>query len=112
MIDVGKGGAGGGMQNKPMPEAPTAWLPYVRVDDVKKTGAKARKLGVTIQADYVDIGAMGTIGVFTDPQEQRLASGPCPQSPIPRARKRGCGIRIGRQAFTKTSGVARPCASS
>jgi len=27
MIDVGKGGTGGGMQKSPMPEAPAAWLP-------------------------------------------------------------------------------------
>ncbi len=44
MIDVG-GGVGGGMQKKPMPEAPTAWLPYVQVDDVKATIAKAIKAG-------------------------------------------------------------------
>ena len=31
MIDVG-GGTGGGMQAKPMPEAPTGWMPYVQVD--------------------------------------------------------------------------------
>jgi hypothetical protein len=66
MIDVGKG-TGGGMQRKPMPEAPTMWLPYVQVDDVKKTVAKARKLGAEIQVEYMDIGEMGAIGVFTDP---------------------------------------------
>ncbi len=67
MIDVGKGGTGGGMQKKQMPEAPTMWLPYVQVDDAKKTGAKARKLGASVQLEYMDIGAMGAIGVFTDP---------------------------------------------
>ena len=66
-IDVGKGGAGGGMQKKPMPGAPSMWLPYVQVDDVKKTVAKARKLGAEILIDYMDIGDMGAIGVFTDP---------------------------------------------
>lgn len=66
-IDVGKGGAGGGMQKKPMPEAPTMWLPYVLVDDVKKTVEKARKLGAKIQVEYMQIADMGAIGVFTDP---------------------------------------------
>jgi uncharacterized protein len=66
MIDVGKG-TGGGMQKKPMPDAPTMWLPYVQVDDVKKTVAKAVKLGATAQVELMDIGDMGTIGVFTDP---------------------------------------------
>lgn len=66
-IDVGKAGTGGGMQKKAMPEAPTAWLPYVQVDDVKKSVAKARKLGATIQLEYMEIGEMGAIGVFLDP---------------------------------------------
>jgi predicted enzyme related to lactoylglutathione lyase len=66
MVDVGKG-TGGGMQKKPMPDAPTMWLPYVQVDDVKKTVAKAVKLGATAQVEFMDIGEMGAIGVFTDP---------------------------------------------
>jgi predicted enzyme related to lactoylglutathione lyase len=43
------------------------WLPYVEVDDVKKTVEKARKLGANIQVDYMEIGDMGAIGVFVDP---------------------------------------------
>jgi len=65
-VDVGKG-TGGGMQKKPMPEAPTLWLPYVEVDDVKKTVAKAHKLGANVQVEYMEIGDMGAIGVFIDP---------------------------------------------
>lgn len=71
LIDVG-GGTGGGMQQKPMPEAPTAWLPYVQVDDVKKTIAKAHKAGAAIALDYMDIGDMGAIGVFIDPSGAAL----------------------------------------
>ena len=66
-IDVGKGGTGGGMQKKPMPDAPTMWLPYVEVDDVKKTVAKASKLGAKVMVDFMEIGDMGAIGVFVDP---------------------------------------------
>jgi predicted enzyme related to lactoylglutathione lyase len=66
MIDVG-GGAGGGMQKKPMAEAPTAWLPYVQVEDVKATMAKAIKAGATPALEYQDIGDMGAIGIFIDP---------------------------------------------
>ena len=40
MIAPGKG-AGGGMQAKPMPEAPVTWLPYVEVDSVPRSLAKA-----------------------------------------------------------------------
>lgn len=66
MIDVG-GGTGGGMQSKPMPEAPTGWMPYVQVDDVKATVAKATKAGGTAMVPYQEIGDMGAIGVFADP---------------------------------------------
>jgi len=66
MIDVG-GGVGGGMQKKMMPEAPTAWLPYVQVDSVKATMAKAVKLGAKVALEYQEIGDMGAIGIFIDP---------------------------------------------
>jgi uncharacterized protein len=67
MIDVGKG-VGGGMMVKPIPEQPTAWLPYVEVDDVKKTIAKAKKLGANVVVEYMEIpGGMGAFGVFVDP---------------------------------------------
>jgi predicted enzyme related to lactoylglutathione lyase len=66
MIDVA-GGVGGGMAKKQSPEAPNAWLPYVQVDDVKATMAKAVKAGATAAVEYQDIGDMGAIGVFIDP---------------------------------------------
>jgi len=66
MIDVGKG-TGGGMMKKPMPEAPTQWLPYAQVDSVKKTVAKAKKAGATVIVEYQSIGEMGAIGIFVDP---------------------------------------------
>jgi uncharacterized protein len=67
MIDVA-GGTGGGMQARPMPEAPTGWMPYVQVDDVKVTVAKATKAGAKAILPYQEIGEMGAIGVFADPQ--------------------------------------------
>jgi predicted enzyme related to lactoylglutathione lyase len=66
MIDVGEG-VGGGMQSKQMPDAPTGWLAYVTVDDVKKTMAKAIKGGATPMLEYQEIGDMGAIGIFKDP---------------------------------------------
>ena len=67
MIDTGSKTGGAGLQKKPMPEAPTAWLAYVEVDDVKKTLAKARDAGARIVLDYQPIPAMGAFGIFTDP---------------------------------------------
>jgi predicted enzyme related to lactoylglutathione lyase len=71
MIDVA-GGVGGGMQAKQSPEQPPAWLPYVQVDDVKATMAKVVKAGGTVVLEYQEIGDMGSIGIFADPQGAAL----------------------------------------
>jgi hypothetical protein len=86
-IDVGKGGTGGGMQKKHMPQAPTSWLPYVEVDDVKKTIAKAKKLGAQIMVDHMDIGDMGAIGVFVDPTGAGLGVWEMKRKPAKKAKK-------------------------
>ena len=89
MIDVG-GGAGGGMQKKQMAEAPTAWLPYVQVDDVKATMAKAIKAGAKPALEYQEIGEMGAIGIFIDPAGATLgvwASKAAADAPPPPAKK-------------------------
>jgi hypothetical protein len=65
---VNEGGRGiGGIQQQPMPGAPSAWLPYVTVGDVKKTLARAREAGATVVLDYHEIGANGAIGILVDP---------------------------------------------
>jgi uncharacterized protein len=66
-IDVGKG-VGGGIGGKNMPTQPTAWTAYVDVTDVKKTIAKAKKAGATIVVPFMEVGGMGALGVFVDPQ--------------------------------------------
>jgi predicted enzyme related to lactoylglutathione lyase len=66
MIGTGKQ-PGGGMQAQPMPEAPVTWLPYVEVDSVKKTLAKAEKGGAKVVVPLMDIGKNGIIGIFVDP---------------------------------------------
>src|ERR1700727_3062070 len=58
MIATGKA-PGGGMQAQPMPEAPVTWLPYVEVESVKKTLAKAEKGGAKIVVPLMDIGKNG-----------------------------------------------------
>ncbi|MBX3188908.1 MAG: VOC family protein [Labilithrix sp.] len=66
-IDVGKG-VGGGLGGKQMPSQPTAWTAYVDVADVKKTIAKAKSAGATIIVPFQQVGDMGCLGVFIDPQ--------------------------------------------
>lgn len=86
MIDTGAKGAaaGGGMAKKPMPEASTQWLPYVEVDDVKKTIEKARKAGARIMLEFHDIGEMGTIGVFIDPSGASIGVWAMPKKAAPK----------------------------
>ncbi len=66
-IDVGQG-VGGGLGGKQMPTQPTAWTAYVDVTDVKKTIAKAEKAGATVVVPFMQVGDMGALGVFVDPQ--------------------------------------------
>ena len=80
MIDVGTG-TGGGMQARPMPDAPTGWMPYVQVDSVNATVAKAAKAGAKVMLPYHEIGEMGAIGVFADPQGSVIGVWEAKQAP-------------------------------
>jgi predicted enzyme related to lactoylglutathione lyase len=108
MIDVG-GGVGGGMQNKPMPGAPTAWLPYVQVDDVKATMAKAIKGGGNAVLPFQEIGDMGAIGIFVDPAGAMLGvweSKNPPAAPPPAAKKAPAPAK--KKAPAKKAAAAAP----
>jgi predicted enzyme related to lactoylglutathione lyase len=72
MIDVGSKTSGGGLTRKMMAGQPTAWLTYVEVDSVKKTMARAEKNGAKALVPFQEIGGMGAIGVFVDPQGAAL----------------------------------------
>jgi len=67
MIDTGSKVGGAGLQKKPMPEAPSSWLAYVEVDDVRKTIGQARDAGAQVVLEYQPIPEMGAFGIFTDP---------------------------------------------
>ena len=66
LIDVGEG-TGGGMMQHPMPGAPSMWLPYVLVDDIKAATAKAKSLGANVMKDSVEIPGAGFFSVIADP---------------------------------------------
>jgi uncharacterized protein len=66
MIDVGDG-TGGGIMKHPMAGAPSVWIPYVNVDNVKSSTAKAKSLGATIVMDVTEIPEMGSFSVAIDP---------------------------------------------
>ena len=72
MIDVG-GGTGGGMMVNPVPGAPSHWLSYVGVDDVRTSTKKATELGAMIVMDVTEVGDFGWMSVITDPTGATLA---------------------------------------
>jgi predicted enzyme related to lactoylglutathione lyase len=58
---------GGGMMQHPVPGAPSAWLPYVLVDDVKASTAKAQSLGAQVAKDTQEVPNMGWFSIIIDP---------------------------------------------
>ena len=66
MVRVGEG-TGGGMMKNPVPNAPSAWMAYVSVGDVKAATAKAKSLGGTVMKDVTEVPGMGWFSVITDP---------------------------------------------
>jgi len=66
MIRVGEG-TGGGMMKNPMPGAPSAWMAYVLVDDLKAATTKAKSLGATVMKDATDVPGAGSFSIITDP---------------------------------------------
>lgn len=66
MIGVGEG-TGGGMMKHPMPEAPSAWLAYVQVDDINAATEKAKSLGAKIIREPTAVMDAGSFSIFVDP---------------------------------------------
>jgi len=65
-------GTGGGLMKQMMPGAPSAWLAYVVVDDIKAATEKARTLGAKIMKDVTEIPGMGWFSIITDPTGAHL----------------------------------------
>ena len=72
MIGVG-GGTGGGIMQNPIPGAPSFWLSYILVDDVKAATKKAASLGATIMKDATEIPDYGEFSVLADPTGAHFA---------------------------------------
>ena len=66
MINVGEG-TGGGMMRHPVPGAPSAWLAYALVDDVRAATAKAKSLGATVMRDVAEVPNAGSFSIIIDP---------------------------------------------
>src|SRR5467141_4330117 len=59
IIKVGEG-TGGGIMKNPIPGAPSAWMAYVLVDDLKAATAKAKSLGAQAMKDVTEVMGAGT----------------------------------------------------
>lgn len=66
IISVGKG-TGGGMMKQLMPDTPSAWMPYVLVDDIEAATKRAEKLGAKIYKGVTEVMGMGRLSIFEDP---------------------------------------------
>jgi predicted enzyme related to lactoylglutathione lyase len=60
-------GPGGGMMKHPVPGAPSAWLPYIQVDDVATATTKAKSLGAQVMRDKTEVPNMGWFSIILDP---------------------------------------------
>ncbi|MFO0711109.1 MAG: VOC family protein [Sandaracinus sp.] len=103
------GTTGGGIQKKPMAEAPTMWLSYVEVDSVKATLAKAKKAGATIVQDFMPIGAMGAIGIFVDPAGAALGVWERAAA-APAASNKKAAKKVSKKAEPAAKAAAKPAA--
>ena len=71
MIDVAEG-TGGGMMKHPVPGGPSAWLPYVLVEDIATATAKAKSLGATVARDITEVPNAGSFSIIIDPTGAHL----------------------------------------
>ena len=66
IIKVGEG-TGGGLMKHPMPGQPSAWVPYVLVDNVVTATKKAKTLDAKILRDVSEVPGMGSFSIIQDP---------------------------------------------
>jgi uncharacterized protein len=66
MIRVGEG-TGGGLMKNPIPGAPSTFVPYVLVDDLKAAKGKAMSLGANVMKDITEVPNAGSFIIIADP---------------------------------------------
>lgn len=72
MIKVGEG-TGGGILKHPVPGAPSTWLAYVLVDDIRAATDKAKTLGASVMKGPTEVPGAGWFSVIVDPTGAALA---------------------------------------
>jgi len=70
-VSVGEG-TGGGMTAQLAPQAPSAWMPYVEVNNVDEFTDKALKLGAKLIREKTEVPEMGWFSIICDPSGATL----------------------------------------
>ena len=55
------------LMKNPIPNAPSCWVAYVLVDDLKKAVEKANVLGGTVMKDETQVKDKGSFAIMEDP---------------------------------------------
>jgi predicted enzyme related to lactoylglutathione lyase len=94
----------GGMQANPMPEVPSNWLGYIGVESVARTVAEIESHGGKVLLPETQVGEMGKLAIFTDPQGAAFAIWeavmPAASEPPPSAKK-ASKKKAGKKATAK-----------
>jgi predicted enzyme related to lactoylglutathione lyase len=94
----------GGMQANPMPEVPSNWLGYIGVESVARTVAEIESHGGKVLLPETQVGEMGKLAIFTDPQGAAFAIWeavmPAASEPAPSAKK-ASKKKAGKKAAAK-----------
>ncbi len=67
MFQPAAGGPGGGIMAKPMPEVPTAWMPYVLTEDLEASVKRVEELGGVVHVPPTPVTEHGAFAVIADP---------------------------------------------
>ncbi|MCP4898152.1 MAG: VOC family protein [bacterium] len=67
MFQPETGGPGGGIMAKPCEDAPTAWMPYVGVDDLVASVERVKELGGVVHMGPMPVAGHGEFAVIADP---------------------------------------------
>ena len=55
------------MMKQMIPKAPSAWMPYMLVKDIKAATKKAKKLRAKILKNVTEVEGMGWLSILVDP---------------------------------------------
>ncbi len=72
MIKTG-GELGGGVMKSENPKEPTMWLPYLTVEDLDATVAKAKSLGASMVKERTEVPGEGFFAIVADPTGATIA---------------------------------------